>query len=46
MDGSNKTYIVQKYIERPMLYKRRKFDLRHYIMINCSNGHVKGYWFR
>lgn len=44
-DGSNRTYIVQKYIERPLLYKKRKFDLRHYIMINCSNGMMKGYWF-
>lgn len=45
-DGSYRTYIIQKYIERPLLYKRRKFDLRHYIMLNCSNGLMKGYWFK
>jgi hypothetical protein len=29
-----------------MLYCRRKFDLRHYIMMTCVNGLVKGYWYR
>ncbi len=29
-----------------MLYRRRKFDLRHYIMLTCINGCVKGYWYR
>lgn len=37
---------MQKYIEKPLLYRRRKFDLRHYIMINCSNGFIKGYFFK
>lgn len=45
-DGSYRTYIVQAYIERPLLYYRRKFDLRHYIMITCINGLIKGYWYR
>jgi hypothetical protein len=45
-DGSLKTYILQKYIERPLLYKKRKFDLRHFMMVNCSNGIMKGYWYR
>ena len=45
-DGSPKTYIVQSYIEHPLLYKRRKFDIRHYIMITCVNGYVKGYWYQ
>ena len=45
-DGSYRTYIIQKYIERPLLYKKRKFDLRHYIMVNCHNGLIKGYWFK
>ena len=44
-DGTLKTYILQKYIERPLLYKRRKFDLRHYMMVNCANGRMKGYWY-
>lgn len=29
-----------------MLYCKRKFDLRHYIMMTCVNGLVKGYWYR
>lgn len=45
-DGTNKTYILQKYIEKPLLYKKRKFDLRHYIMMSCTNGIVKGYWYK
>jgi hypothetical protein len=45
-DGTLKTYILQKYIERPLLYKKRKFDLRHYMMISCSNSIMKGYWYR
>lgn len=45
-DGTLKTYIIQKYIERPLLYKKRKFDLRHYMMLNCSNGRMKGYWYK
>lgn len=24
----------------------RKFDLRHYMMISCVNGIVKGYWYK
>lgn len=44
-DGSSKTYIIQSYIENPLLYKKRKFDIRHYIVITCINGCRKGYWF-
>jgi hypothetical protein len=45
-DGTPKTYILQKYIERPLLYRRRKFDLRHYMMLSCAHGRMKGYWYR
>jgi hypothetical protein len=45
-DGTYKTYILQKYIERPLLYRKRKFDIRHYIMLNCVNGKMKGYWYK
>ena len=44
-NGHWKTYIVQEYIEKPMLYCRRKFDIRHYMLITFINGHMKGYWY-
>lgn len=37
---------MQAYIERPLLYCRRKLDLRHYVLMTCVNGTLKGYWYR
>ena len=39
------TYIVQKYIEKPLLYKGRKFDIRHFMMISRLHGRLRAYWF-
>lgn len=44
-NGNIKTYIVQAYLERPFLYHRRKFDIRHYMMISSCNGILRGYWY-
>lgn len=44
-DGSDKTYIIQSYIQNPLLYQRRKFDFRHYMLVTCINGYIKGYWY-
>jgi tubulin polyglutamylase TTLL1 len=44
-NGSEKTYIVQKYLEKPLLYKGRKFDIRHYMMISRLHGVMRAYWF-
>jgi tubulin--tyrosine ligase len=45
LNGKLRTFIIQKYLERPLLYYRRKFDIRHYMMMTCINGHFKGYWY-
>ncbi len=45
LNGKLRTFIVQKYLERPLLYQKRKFDIRHYMMISCINGTFKGYWY-
>jgi tubulin monoglycylase TTLL3/8 len=43
--GSNRTIIIQKYLENPFLYNKRKFDIRCYILITTVNGIIKGYWY-
>jgi tubulin---tyrosine ligase len=45
-DGSEKTFIVQLYIDRPFLYKKRKFDIRHYLMVTQLHGVFKAFWFK
>lgn len=32
VNGHKRTYIIQKYMEKPLLYKSRKFDIRVYAM--------------
>lgn len=44
-NGLSKTYIVQSYLDRPLLYNRRKFDIRHYMLITSLYGQIKGYWY-
>ncbi len=41
-NGKQKTYIVQLYIDRPLLFNRRKFDIRCYILMTSINGILKG----
>jgi hypothetical protein len=43
--GRPRTYIIQKYIERPFLYKKRKFDIRCYSLITSINGVIQGYYY-
>jgi len=38
-----RTFIVQKYIERPALYHQRKFDIRCFGMMTLTNNKLKGY---
>ncbi len=45
-DGSSVTYIVQQYISAPLLYHRRKFDIRHFLLVTSVAGHLRAYWSR
>ena len=35
--------MIQKLIERPMLYLKRKFDIRCWVLLNSSDGRVYVY---
>ena len=34
----NFTFVVQELIEKPMLYLKRKFDIRQWVLFNSSDG--------
>ena len=40
------TFIIQKYLEKPYLVNRRKFDIRCYAMITSLNGLIQGYYYQ
>lgn len=42
-NGKQRTYILQEYIEKPFLYKKRKFDIRCFMLMTTINGRMKGY---
>ena len=43
--AAEKSYIIQKYIEKPLLIYKRKFDIRCYAMISSINGIIQGYFY-
>lgn len=44
--GKYRTYIIQKYVYRPMLYLNRKFDIRCYALVLCYNGNLQAYFYK
>jgi len=46
VNGHKRSYIIQKYIERPLLYKSRKFDIRCYALTTTIGGNFQGYWYQ
>ena len=43
--GCQKTLILQSYLTRPLLYNRRKFDIRAYMLLTSVNGNLNPYSF-
>lgn len=44
--SSSRTHIIQKYIEKPLLINKRKFDIRCYALVTCVNGVLQGYFYK
>lgn len=41
-----RTFIIQKYIGNPLLYKNRKFDIRAYGLMSCIQGNFQGFFYK
>jgi hypothetical protein len=44
-DSGRRTFILQKYIDRPLLINKRKFDIRVFGLLTSINGYLKGYFY-
>lgn len=40
-----KSFIIQKYIQNLLLYKKRKFDIRCFGLINFHNYNLRSFWY-
>ncbi len=45
MKNKKRTHIVQEYLSDLLLYQKRKFDIRTYILMTQINGILKAYWY-
>lgn len=43
-NGNKRSYIIQKYLDRPFLYNRRKFDIRCFVVVTHAGGNLMAYW--
>ena len=43
--AQNSSYVIQKYIEKPLLVHKRKFDIRCYSLMTSFNGILLGYFY-
>jgi tubulin polyglutamylase TTLL1/tubulin monoglycylase TTLL3/8 len=44
-EGQLRTFILQKYIENPLLINKRKFDIRLYTLVTAVNGVIQAYFY-
>ena len=44
-NGQDSTFIIQRYIDNPLLIHARKFDFRCYGVLTSINGQMKGYFY-
>lgn len=44
-NGKALTHILQVYIQQPLLYNKRKFDIRCFMLITTINGYMRAYWY-
>lgn len=44
MQRSESGFIIQRYL-MPLLYNKRKFDIRCYLLVTAVNGHLRAYWY-
>jgi len=38
-------YMIQQYVDRPMLYQKNKMEIKCFILLSTINNHMKGYWY-